>query len=150
VSTTANGAYEPPTQSRRGQLFDSLVIVVLLFAVLFGVTYYTEASSSSEAPQTKPVSQLPITDTEKQQYQRVIDEGLADLETVNQQVANNRPRDDKYEFGIGALILTFGVIAAYLIFVYAMSFKEYREVIRERFGPPGSDATTTPSPEVGS
>jgi hypothetical protein len=149
VSAAGPDIYEPPTQSRRGQLIDSVIILVLLFAVLFGVTYYTESSGSSSAGEPKPISQLPITPTEKQQYQRLVDEGITDLEGVNEQVANNRPRDDKYTFGIGAAVLTFGVIGAYLLFVYVMSFKEYREVIRERFGPPGEDASTMTRSEVG-
>jgi hypothetical protein len=148
VSAAGPDIYEPPTQSKRGQLIDSVIILVLLFAVLFGVTYYTESSSSSPAGEPKPISQLPITPTEKQQYQRLVDEGITDLEGVNQQVANNRPRDDKYSFGIGAAILTFGVIGAYLLFVYVISFKEYREVIRERFGPPGEDESITTGSEV--
>jgi hypothetical protein len=128
--------YEPPTQSLRGQLVDSVIILVLLFAVLFGVTYYTESSSSSSAGEPKPLAQLPISDTERRQYQKLIDAEVTDVAGVNDQVANNRPRDDKYTFGIGELILTFGVIGGYLTFVYVMSFREYREVIRERFGPP--------------
>jgi hypothetical protein len=67
-----------------------------------------------------------------------------DLKGVNDQVAASTPRSGSKQYPISplALLLTFGVIAAYLVFVYLMSFREYREVIRERFGPPGS----TPSP----
>ena len=34
------------------------------------------------------------------------------------------------------------MIGVYLVFVYVVSFKEYREVIRERFGPPGTPTDT--------
>jgi hypothetical protein len=129
------GHYEPPVQSLRGQIVDSVIILALLFAVLFGVTYYVQSSAGSSEPEEKPISQLPITETEKAQYQRMVDEEIVDLATVNAQVAASHPRDDKYPISAWKLILTFGVIGGYLVFVYMVSFKEYREVIRERFGP---------------
>ena len=43
---TTGGDYVPPKQGTRGQLFDSVFILVLLFAVLFGVTYYSNAADS--------------------------------------------------------------------------------------------------------
>ena len=131
--------YEPPKQSGRGQFIDAFIILALLMVVLFGVTYLDEASDSGEAPETRPVAELPITAAEKQQFDRLIDEGVTDLEGVNQQVADNQERDGSEQYPIGAiaLISTFAVIGIYLAFVYFMSFKEYREVIRERFGPSG-------------
>jgi hypothetical protein len=139
--------YQPPKQSPRGQLVDSLIILVLLMVVLFGVTYFVQSSTSTTSVKTRPLSELPITETEKQQYALAIKEGIVDLPTANQQVADNHEDSNKYPIAIGTLIITFGVIALYMAFVYLMSFKEYREVIRERFGPPGS---TGSSPEVGS
>jgi hypothetical protein len=139
--------YQPPKQSSRGQLVDSLIILVLLMVVLFGVTYFVQSSTSTTSVKTRPLSELPITETEKQQYALAIKEGIVDLPTANQQVADNHEDSNKYPIAIGTLIITFGVIALYMAFVYLMSFKEYREVIRERFGPPGS---TGSSPEVGS
>ncbi|MGH3492348.1 MAG: hypothetical protein ACRDQ1_03795 [Sciscionella sp.] len=137
--------YEPPKQSRAGQLIDAVFILALVFVVLFGVTYFLQSSSSTSSTKTRPVSQLPITKAEKAQYQKVIHDGLADLPAVNQQVADNKASSNKYPIGLVALIATFGVIALYLIFVYVMSFREYREVIYERFGPPTPDH---PEPEV--
>jgi hypothetical protein len=131
--------YEPPKQSGRGQFVDAFIILALLMVVLFGVTYLDEASSGGEAPETRPIAELPVTPAEKQQFERLIDEGVTDLEGINQQVADNRerPGSEQYPIGAIALISTFAVIGIYLAFVYVMSFKEYREVIRERFGPPG-------------
>jgi hypothetical protein len=139
--------YQPPKQSSRGQLVDSLIILVLLMVVLFGVTYFVQSSTSSTSVKTRPLSELPITATEKQQYALAIKEGIVDLPTANQQVADNHEDSNKYPIAIGTLIITFGVIALYMAFVYLVSFKEYREVIRERFGPPGSAGSNT---EVGS
>jgi hypothetical protein len=142
---SAPGAiYEPPRQSGRGQVVDSLIIMALLFAVLFGVTYYVQSSASSSESAEKPISQLPITAAEKQQYQKMVDDDIVDLATVNAQVAASykRPGSDKYPISLWKLLLTVVVIGGYLVFVYTVSFKEYREVIREKFGTGGSKTDT--------
>ena len=141
-----DGAYIPPKQSRRGQVFDSVFILALLFAVLFGVTYYSNSAAAPTTSAAKPLAELPITQTEREQYQRAIDEGLVDLKTVNDQVVASTPKAGSKQYPISplALLATFGVIAAYLLFVYVMSFREYREVIRERFGP-SPDSSPSPS-----
>ncbi|MCW3046383.1 MAG: hypothetical protein JWO74_667 [Solirubrobacterales bacterium] len=132
------GFYQPPEQSPRGQFLDSVIILVLLMVVLFGVTYFVQSSTSTTSVKTRPLAELPITPTEKQQYALAIKHHLVDLPTVNQQVADNKEDSNKYPIAVGTLIVTFGVIGLYMAFVYVMSFKEYREVIRERFGPPGT------------
>jgi hypothetical protein len=138
--------YEPPKQSGRGQVVDSLIIMVLLFAVLFGVTYYVQSSTSAGEEKNTPVAKLPITPAEKQQYQRMIDKEIVDLPTVNAQVAASykRPGSDKYPISLWKLALTIAVIGGYLVFVYTVSFKEYREVVRERFGPPANEPEAAP------
>jgi hypothetical protein len=139
--------YVPPKQGKLGQVFDSVFILALLFAVLFGVTYYSNTAPAPTTSTVKPLAQLPITQTERQQYQKAIDEGLVDLKGVNDQVAASTPKAGSKQYPISplALLLTFGVIAAYLLFVYVMSFREYREVIRERFGPPPEASTPSRS-----
>ena len=127
--------YQPPKQSSRGQLVDSLIILVLLMVVLFGVTYFVQSSASSTSVETRPLSELPITAQEKQQYKVAIEQGIVDLPTANQQVADNKQSSDKYPIAIGTLIITFGVIGLYMAFVYVVSFRQYRDVVRERFGP---------------
>ena len=49
-------------------------------------------------------------------------------------VAANRPDPDKYDFSMLSLLVTAGLIIAYMAFVYAMSFKQYKEVVAEKFG----------------
>jgi len=134
--------YQPPKQSPRGQFVDSLIILVLLMVVLFGVTYFVQSSTSATEVKTRPLAQLPITQTEKDQYAVAIKEGIVDLPTVNQQVADNKEDPDKYPIAVGTLIITFGVIGLYMAFVYVQSFKEYREVIREKFGDPSGEGGT--------
>lgn len=126
--------YQPPKQSAGGQLRDSIVILAMVFIVLFGVTFVVQsdtAGGGEEAP--TPLAQLPINDTERQQYERMIERGVTDLEAVNAAVAANYERDDKYEINWALLALTIVSILAYLIVVVRMSLKEYREVVRERF-----------------
>jgi hypothetical protein len=132
--------YQPPKQSARGQLVDSLIILVLLMVVLFGVTYFVQSSTSATDVKTRPLAQLPITQTEKDQYALAIKHGIVDLPTVNQQVADNKEDSNKYPIAVGTLIITFGVIGLYMAFVYVQSFKEYREVVREKFGDPTGEA----------
>jgi hypothetical protein len=142
--------YEPPKQSGRGQLLDSVIILALLMVVLFGVTYFVQSTASTSDVKTRPIAQLPITPAEKAQFQRLIDEDVTDLAGVNQQVADNRarPGSEQYPIGVIALIATILVIGVYLVFVYVVSFKEYREVIRERFGPPGGAGSSTTNGET--
>lgn len=132
--------YEPPKQSRRGQLIDAGFILALLFVTLFVTTFVTqlesgEGDTGAGATKTMPLEQLPITDTERQQYQKLIDSGTLDLATVNSSVAANKPDTSKYEFSVAALLGTVVLLGGYLAFVYRTSFREYREVIDEKFGP---------------
>ena len=126
--------YEPPRQSAAGQVRDSLIILGLVFVVLFGVTFVVQsdtAGGGEEAP--KPLSELPINATERQQYETMIERGVTDLEAVNAAVADNSARDDKYEINWFLLAVTVASILLYLTVVVRMSLKEYREVVRERF-----------------
>lgn len=138
-------ASAPPRQSGRGQLLDAVVILVLIFATLFGTTYLTSADSSG--PPAAPVSsvrELPVGPGEQAQYQKVIDSGTADLPTVAADVSANQPSADKYPIPVLTLLGTVLLLALYLGFVYRVSFREYREVIEEKFGPrpphPGRDS----------
>ena len=126
--------YEPPRQSAAGQVRDSLIILGLVFVVLFGVTFVVQsdtAGGGAEAP--KPLSELPINATERQQYETMIERGVTDLEAVNAAVAANSARDDKYEINWFLLAVTVASVLLYLTVVVRMSLKEYREVVRERF-----------------
>ena len=131
--------YEPPRQSLRGQLVDAVFILALLFATLFVSTYVLSLQAGGAAGggggQPRPVSELPISSAEKQQFQKMIDAGMIDLQAVNDSVAANRASVDKYAFSMLSLVVTAAIIVAYMVYVYRLSFKEYREVIEEKFGP---------------
>lgn len=126
--------YEPPRQSAAGQLRDSLIILGLVFIVLFGVTFIVQSDAGGGGEDgPRPLAELPINATERQQYETMIERGVTDLEAVNAAVAANYERDDKYEINWLLLALTVASILVYLTVVVRMSLKEYREVVRERF-----------------
>jgi hypothetical protein len=131
-------AYEPPEQSRRGQLVDAATILVLIFATLFVTTYLAQGTTTAaaDAPSAeRPVAELPVNPAEREQYQRLIDSGTTDLAAVNAAVEATRNQSDKYAINPWALLGTAALLAAYLAYVYRTSFREYREVVEERFGP---------------
>jgi len=113
--------YEPPRQSLRGQLVDAVFILVLLFATLFVSTYVLSlqagGAAGGEAARPRPVSELPISSAEKQQFQKMIDAGMVDRQAVNDSVAANRASTDKYTFSVLSLIVTAAVLIAYMGFV---------------------------------
>lgn len=137
---------QPPTQSKRGQLLDAATILALIFVTLFATTFLVSesdsaAASGTEAGQQRQLADLPITPAERAQYQKLIDSGTVDLPAVTAAVDANHPEPDKYSFSLAALLGTAALLAAYLGFVYRASFREYREVIEEKFGPrDGSEA----------
>ena len=134
--TAPRAPYEPPRQGRGGQFLDAAVILVLIFLTLFVTTYLTSEDSTDAAPaQVQSVNDLAVTPGERVQYQKMIDSGTADLPTIAAGVEANRAGDDKYEIDVLALLGTAVLLALYLGFVYRASFREYREVIEEKFGP---------------
>jgi hypothetical protein len=137
--------YEPPEQSRRGQLVDAATILVLLFATLFVTTFLVQDSSTGgdAATADRPVAQMPVNPTEREQYQRLIDSGATDLATVNAAIDASTSQPDKYAINVWALLGTAALLAIYLAFVYRTSFREYCEVIEERFGPPSEREPTS-------
>src|SRR3954462_8534717 len=92
TAVTGTSGYGPPKQSRRGQIFDSVFILALLFAVLFGVTYYSNSAAAPSTPAATPLSPLPITPTERQQSQKAIDQDRGDRQGANDQVAASTPK----------------------------------------------------------
>jgi hypothetical protein len=137
--------YEPPVQSKRGQLLDAVTVLALIFTTLFATTFLVQeagAKTATAGSETRSLSDLPISDAERTQFQKVIDSGTADLPTVAAAVDANQPGADKYDFSVAALLGTAALLAVYLAFVYRTSFREYREVIEEKFGPKDGEGPT--------
>lgn len=120
--------YVPPKQSQIGQIFDSLFLLFLvglsLFAPLWlklaggGKTDLTFADKTWEAMGQTPAMQAAW---EKLGHT---------AETAQPLIAS---RFD-YSFDLVEMLITAVVIIGYFVFVVRYSDKEYRDVIRERFG----------------
>lgn len=124
-------------QSGRSQFLDALFILVLVFVTLFATTWIVEKTSSSastSATNGKTIDQLPLTGAERKQYHQMVDQGMVDQKAADQQVAANKPNDHQYPINPWLLLVTALLLAGYLGFVYRTSFKEYREVINQKFG----------------
>ncbi len=123
--------YEPPVQGTAGQLFDSLVVLVLVYASLMAPLLFsggtgTEPVVEAEAPTWEALGQTPAM---VEQWEK-LGVGIEDAAPL---ITN---RFD-YTIEPWSLSLTIAVIVGYFIFVLRTSDREYREVIRERFGSTG-------------
>jgi hypothetical protein len=128
-----------PRQSMGSQMADAGFLIALLFLTLFVTTFVfadDAATSTDSGSEAVAISELPITDAERQQFTEMEDLEMVDADSVAAAVEANTPSDDKYSFSWLALIGTVALALAYLAFVYLVSFKEFREVVRARFGPP--------------
>ena len=122
-------------QSKRGQFVDAATLIALLFITLFVTTFVFAQEEEAPSPaETTSVSQPRVSQAEQQQFELMKAQGMVDDETVAALTEANTPSDNKYTIEWLPLIGMIGLAAAYLAFVYAMSFREYHEVIAARFG----------------
>jgi len=139
--------YNPPQQSRGGQIIDVVILLALVFIALFaplwlkiavpsrveklpeGVTYQmtTDAATGAESKTWTGLNweALGQNPTMAGQWEKLgyTPESAADIIT----------QPFEYDIDYLGLILTVVVILGYYFFVISMSRKEYREVIREKF-----------------
>ena len=128
-----------PRQSMGSQMADAGFLLALLFITLFVTTFAfadDAVTSTGTSSDTVAINELPIPQAERDQFSKMENLEMVDAATVASAVEANTPREDKYSFSWLALIGTVALALAYLAFVYLMSFKEFREVVRARFGPP--------------
>ena len=121
--------YEPPVQNGAGQFFDSLVVLVLVYASLLAPLLFKAAAVAADAgdkpaPTWESLNQTPAM---VEQWDKL---GVK-VDAAALMVSN------RFDYTIEpvSLLLTVAVIVGYFIFVLRTSDREYREVIRERFGP---------------
>jgi hypothetical protein len=138
--------YNPPQQSRGGQILDVILLLAFVFGALYlpiymdaaavsrveklpeGVTYTTATDADGNATKTwsgltwESLNQNP---TMQKQWEKLgyTVESAADIITM----------PFEYTIDIVWFLITVVVIAGYYVFVLKVSDKEYREVIRERF-----------------
>lgn len=134
-----SGSGRRTRQSGASQLADAAFLLALLFGSLFVTTFVfaEEESSSGQQGKPVPVAQLPISQAEKTQYQQMVDLEMVAPPDVQAAVDANEPGASKYAISWPSLAGTIALAVAYLLFVYRMSFKEYRLVIAAKFGAKG-------------
>lgn len=133
TDTTARA--RPPRQSRGSQFADAAFLLALLFVTLFVTTFVlADDPASSSETEVVPITQLDISEAERRQFEAMKAEGIVDDATASALVETHAASDDKYSIAWGPLLGTIALAVLYLGFVYATSFREYREVVAARFG----------------
>jgi hypothetical protein len=126
--------YEPPVQSGAGQFFDSLVVLVLVYASLMAPLLFKAPPPAPADAADKPAvtwESLNQTPAMVEQWEKL---GV-DIKAAEPMITN------RFDYTIDplSLAITAIVIIGYFFFVLRTSEREYREVIRERFGPGKGD-----------
>lgn len=119
--------YQPPEQSKFGQLIDTLFLLVLVMGALFVPVYAGLAGGGKttiDIPE-KTWAALGQNATMQQQWEKL---GYTP-ETAHDMIVS---RFD-YSFSLPALLVTAIVVIAYFFFVFRWSRKEFKDVISERF-----------------
>jgi len=121
--------YEPPKQSAFGQFFDSLFLLVLVFAALFAPLYLGLAGGGKtdlDIADKTTWAGLGQNAVQQAQWEKL---GL----TPDTASAIITSRFD-YSFSTLELAVTAIVVVGYFALLFVFSRGEYRDVIEERFG----------------
>lgn len=126
--------YVPPEQSKAGQLFDSLLLLALVFAALFA-PLKLELAGGGKAPiefADKSWKGMGQNETMVAQWDKL---GLAkdDAGAIPQSTVDMIASRFDYTFDPVHLGLTALLVIAYFFIVLHWSKKEYRDVIDEKF-----------------
>lgn len=122
--------YEPPEQSGFGQFFDSIFLLVLVYAsllipVVMGLTASAIGGEAAKMDGEITWERLGQNPTMQGQWEKLGFDPESAAEIIN----------SKFDYSIDpvTLIITALVIFGYFFFVVRTSDKEYREVIAEKF-----------------
>lgn len=125
----ANSHYEPPKQSVLGQLFDSLFLLVLVFAALFvPLKLDLAGGGKTELAVADKTTWAGLGQNAVQQAQ------WEKLGMTPESAAGIITSRFDYAFDLAALGLTVLVVVVYFLLLFHFSKIEYRDVIEERFG----------------
>lgn len=122
--------YTPPAQSHAGQLIDALTLLIMVFGALYTPVLLgwtspeARAQAAAAAPDWPGLGQSPV--------------AAAQWQKLGYDPARAAPLVRKrFEYRIEpwGLAITTLVLLGYFAFVLVISEREYREMIRERFGP---------------
>jgi len=124
--------YIPPKQRWFGQAFDSIFILVLVYASLMAPLFLESdevVATENAVVQVEIPSweTLNVNAVEQQQWEKLGFDAESAAEIIN----------DRFDYTIEpvSLIITALFIIGYFFFMFKISEKEYREVIAEKFGP---------------
>ena len=120
--------YEPPTQSKFGQIVDVIVLLTLTIGALYiplwlGLAGSAHVAEVPENPTWESLGQNPVMVEKWNQL------GYADPASAAELITS---RFD-YSFSIASLLMMIVVIVGYYAIMLRFSEKEYREVISEKF-----------------
>lgn len=127
--------YRPPKQRWFGQAFDSIFILVLVYASLMAPLLLEEdtvVEADNTIVQVSPTWEtLNVNAVEQQQWEKLGFDAESAAEIIN----------DRFDYTIEpiSLIVTALFIIGYFFFMLKISEKEYREVIAEKFGSSSQD-----------
>ena len=121
--------YTPPPQSKLGQIFDVVVLLILTIGALYiplwlGLAGSAQLHETVEAPTWESLQQNA---TMIEQWTKL---GFADAEAAAPLIT---ARFD-YSFSIFALLAVIVTVLGYYAMMLKLSEKEYRDVIAEKFG----------------
>jgi hypothetical protein len=121
-----------------GQFIDSILLMVLVFICLLAPVYLKADHSAAPPEEAKEEATkveatwqgLGQTPVQAQQWEK-----LGHTPETAKPIIDNR-----FDYAVDpmALIVTIAVIVGYFVFVFRISDREYREVVRERFGDGGN------------
>ncbi len=153
--------YQPPKQSRMGQLFDAVVILAMVWAALYFPLYFELAGAEKGdwLPGTYSTEQAAdgstVLSSDTGLVKKIAADGTVVFENLTwealeqnevmqaqwgklgydlQTAAEAITKRYDYSFDWLWLILTLAAIGGYFGFLVQQSDKEYREVIAEKFG----------------
>lgn len=123
--------YEPPQQSGAGQVFDSVLLLILVYLALLA-PLLLQPKPAEVAAEEQKVAEKPTWQSLKQNEAQARQwEKLGHTPETAKPMIEHR---FDYTINYATLGLTIVVIVGYFVFVMRVSEREYREVIRERFG----------------
>jgi hypothetical protein len=119
--------YKPPIQTARGQIFDSIFLLILIYLVLLAplALGLTAGKTETQLPENLTWEALGQNEVMQGQWEKL---GLS-IEEAAEYIGT---RFD-YTINPWALIVTGIVIIGYFFLVLRLSDREYREVINEKF-----------------
>jgi hypothetical protein len=121
--------YQPPRQSRLGQIVDVVTLLVLSLGALYLPLYLGLAgSAAAPSPQENPTwESLGQNEVMVERWTAL---GFADPAAAQDLITS---RFD-YSFSVLSLLVMVVVVVGYFVLMMRLSEKEYREVIAEKFG----------------